>query len=449
MRDSIFKLMLVGFLLVSSSLIAQTDLLQSGPKVAYSTMKEVLLWAQTSESAKVHFVYWNINTPSNRMKSEEVVTSKDKAYVAHVIAAVLEPGNAYNYELYINNRKVERPYNLRFETQALWQWRKDAPDFSFATGSCAYISDAPYDRPGEPYGGDYQIFEDIYKKEPQFFLWLGDNVYLREADWNSKTGIHYRYTHTHSNPEMQPMLGSMHHYSIWDDHDYGPNDSDRAYPMKQVTLETFRNFYPNPNYIFDEGITGFFQWADCDFFLLDNRTWRTPNNRSDIADHVILGEEQIQWLFDALVNSQAPFKFVVMGGQFINPIKSFEKYNNIAPKERNYIIETIEKLKIEGVIFITGDVHYTELSRLDMHGAYPLYDLTVSPLTSGVAGDGAEKNPNQVEGTLVKERTYAKIDVRGPRNERKLSITIYNSNGEEKWTYDIEEQQLRFKSVTD
>lgn len=441
------KGIVIQFLIVvcSISVYAQQKLLQSGPMVGYSTMKEVLLWAQTSEPANVHFEYWKVNEVNKRYITEQVTTSKSDAFVARCIADDLEPGQNYGYELFINKQLVKRPYKLQFETQALWQWRTDAPDFSFGTGSCAFINEEKYDRAGKPYGGDYQIFEDIYKKQPQFFLWLGDNVYLREADWNSVTGIHHRYTHTRSTPEMQAMLGSMHHYAIWDDHDYGPNDSDRSYHLKKETLKTFKNFFANPNYVFDEGVTGTFQWADCDFFLTDNRYWRTPNNRSDIVDHDILGEVQMQWLLDALSNSRAPFKFVVMGGQFISPLKRYEKHINYAPKERMDLIRAIERLKIEGVVFISGDVHITELSKLEIDGAYPLYDLTVSPLTSGIAGKGAEDNPTQVEGTLVRERNYAHMKVSGKRGERALIMTIYNSNGKEVWTKEIHSSELTFK----
>jgi len=423
---------------------AQESLLQSGPMVGYSTMKEVLLWVQTTKEAQVYFEYWDEKTPTIIHRTEEVVTSKDDAYVARLLADELEPGIQYNYALYINKKKIDRPYRLHFESQPLWKWRGDAPDFSFAMGSGTYISEEKYDRPGTPYGGDYQIFTDIYKRAPNFMLWLGDNVYLREADWNSKTGIYYRYTDTRSNPEMQAMLGSMHHYAIWDDHDFGPNDSDRSFPMKKVTEKAFKLFFANPNYIFDEGTTGMFQWADCDFFLMDNRYWRTPNKRTDIKDHQFLGEQQIQWLMDALVNSFAPFKFVVMGGEFLDPAKEYERYAHYAPAERQKIIDAIEKLKIDGVIFITGDVHYTELSKLDLTNGYPLYDLTVSPLTSMANEHEIAVNPLQVDSTLVTERNYAQIKVFGSRKSRALKINIFNSNGKLLWNQVIQANDLKF-----
>jgi alkaline phosphatase D len=439
--NSLFPLLL---LLISTTLFSQKEILQSGPMVGYSTMKEVLLWVQTNQPAEVHFEYWNVKTPTEKIKTESATTTKTDAFVAHLLADQLEPSEKYNYELFINNQKIDRPYPLQFESQPLWLWRGDAPDFSFATGSCTYISEEKYDRPGKPYGGEYQIFETIAKQKPQFMMWLGDNFYLREADWNSKSGINYRYTHTRSLPEMQAMLGGMHHYAIWDDHDFGPNNSNRSFPLKKVTNQAFKNFFPNPNYIFDEGVTGHAQWADCEFFMLDNRYWRTPQKRTDIENPTILGEDQIEWLLDALTNSYASFKFVVVGGQFLNPLIAGENYATCAPKERKRIIEAIEKLKINGVIFLTGDVHHTELSEYKVDGGYPLFDLTVSPLTAGSHGKGADANPLQVEGTLVAEKTFAKMEVFGSRKERTLRITVFGSDGQEYWKKEIKAADLKF-----
>jgi len=412
--------------------------------VSYSTMKEVKLLVQTTEAADIHIEYWDSAVKDKRYKTPVIRSEKKFAYTAHLIADKLEPGITFNYEVFINNVLAERPYPLEFQSQPIWLWRGDAPDFSFATGSCAYVNEKRYDRPGDGYGGEYQIFEDIHRRNPDFMLWLGDNVYLREADWNSDTGILHRYTHTRSIPEMQAMLGNMHHYAIWDDHDFGPNNSDRSYHKKDFTQEVFRHFYPGLSYIFKEGTTSYFQWADCEFFLMDNRYWRTPNKRSDIEHHEILGKTQIEWLLDAMVNSYAPFKFVVMGGQFLSNVEESERYINYAPEERQYLIDAIQKLKISGVIFLTGDMHHTELSKLEFPGGNPIYDLTVSPLTSGIAGRGAEANELQVEGTLIKDRNYAEIKVYGTRKERSLDMNIFDSDGILLWTKTLKAADLRF-----
>ena len=209
-------------------------------------------------------------------------------------------------------------------------------------------------------------------------LWLGDNVYFREPD-DSRTGVYHRYTHDRSLSELQPLLGSVHHYAIWDDHDYGPNNSDRSFIYKDITLEAFKNFWANPTYGIPEnkGITTQFKWADIDFFLMDNRYFRTPQNRKNIYKE-ILGNDQVQWLIDALLNSKAPFKVIALGGQFLNSEKIYENHINWEDEHKK-ILDLISKEKIEGVIFISGDRHFSEVSKMDRYGAYPLYDFTVSP----------------------------------------------------------------------
>ncbi|MGH7720897.1 MAG: alkaline phosphatase D family protein [Gemmatimonadaceae bacterium] len=424
---------------------AQARLLQSGPMVGYSEMKEVLLWAQTRSPARVSFVYWDTAAPARRYRTAEVTTAQRSAYTARVVADSAEPGRRYAYELYINGTRAERPYPLRFQTQRLWQWREDPPSFRFVIGSCLYVNDPSYDRPGEPYGGGYEILAQMYAKRPDAMLWLGDNVYLREADWWSRTGIMYRYTHTRSMPELQPLLGSTHHYAIWDDHDYGPNDSDRTFREKDTTLEAFNTFWGNPaaGIAGVGGITTTFEWADVQFFLLDDRWNRTPNDATG-RPRQMLGPEQVDWLVEALASSRAPFKLVAVGAQVLNPVARFEHYSTYAA-EREELLSRIREHDIPGVIFLTGDVHHTSLSKLDRRGTYPLYDITISPLTAGVASADAANEPNylRVPNTVVLERNFATLDFSGPRTDRQLVITVFNTQGEQKWTHTIKASEVR------
>jgi alkaline phosphatase D len=439
------RLICFVFLLIScGAVFSQESLLQSGPMVGYSEMREALLWVQTSAPAKVKFAYFEENKPDPQYFTEEITTEKAAAFTAKLIADRLEPGKWYTYELFINNKKINRPYDLKFQTQKLWQWREEPPPFSFVIGSCAYVNETPYDRPGKPYGGDFEIFNAIYKSRPDMMLWLGDNVYLREADWYSRSSILYRYTHTRSLAELQPLLGSVHHYAIWDDHDFGPNNSDRSFRNKHHTLEAFRLFWGNPTFGIDgnPGTTTMFQWADTDFFLLDNRYYRTPNDRTT-GERTILGETQIQWLIDALVASAAPFKFVVLGGQFLNVVAKFENYS-VYPEERDRIIREITQEHIPGVIFLSGDRHHTEISKLDRPGNYPLYEFTISPLTSGPAPQAVdEPNYLRVPGTFTGERNFAKLDISGPREERVLTVTVYNKDGVELWKQTLHANELK------
>ena len=432
------------FSLMFISTYAQ-DLINSGPMVGYSTMQEVLLWVQTEERANVHFEYYEINNPKVKFSTDKIETEKKNGYVAKLIADKVIPGKKYKYEVYINNYKIERNYAMEFQTQELWKWRTDPPDVKFIIGSCSYINEPEFDRPGKPYGSNFEIFNSINKKKPDFMLWLGDNTYLREPDWNSRTGFIKRYSHTRAFPELQPLLASTHHYATWDDHDYGPNNSDGSFWLKETASEIFKLFWGNPNYNVTGkgGITGFFQWSDLDFFLLDNRYHRTANNNFT-GNRQMLGKDQIDWLINALSFSQASFKFVAVGGQVISNGAVYENYATY-PDERKYLLDKIREAKIEGVIFLDGDRHHTILSKMqETKNVYPLYDLTCSSLTAGVNNDNEPYNSFKLEETFVNVNNFGMLNVTGPTNDRELTIQIFDKDGKELWIKSIKANDLKY-----
>jgi len=435
-----FLFLTVIFSLYSSiNLFGRSDnnLLQSGPMVCYSEMKEVMIWVQTTKSARVRIVYWDTSNAKRQYWAKEVETKRNTAYTAKILADSVQPGITYHYELMIDNRKVVRPYLLKFQTPKLWKWRTEPPSFRIAVGSCVYINEPKYDRPGTPYGGGYEIFTSIYNQHPDAMIWLGDNNYLREPDWNSRTGILHRYTHSRSVPEMQPLLGATSNYAIWDDHDFGPNDSDRGFWNKETTLEAFKLFWGNPTYGINgrPGITSTFERSDVQFFLMDNRYYRSPDKRKT-GERRILGKEQIEWLLDNLATSTATFKIIALGGQVLNPVAIYENYANY-PEELNELLTAIEREKINGVIFLSGDRHHTELSKLERNGSYPLYDLTSSPLTSSSHTNDSEQNTLRVPGTLVNQRNFAILEFIGEKSKRALVISVYSTNGSLFWKREI------------
>lgn len=441
---SLFTLLVFSLFLDASTLTAQQTKLQSGPMVGYVEMREVALWVQTTEAAKVYVQYFDKANSNKVFKTTEILTSKEDAFVAKPIADQVQPGITYHYDVFINGKKLAFDYPTTFTARPLWQWRQDPPAFTFALGSCMYVSEEVYDRPGKPYGSEYGIFNKIHEKQPDFMLWLGDNTYLREADWNTRTGIMYRYTHSRSLPELQPLLASTAHYAIWDDHDYGPNNSNRSFPYKNITEEAFNLFWANPvtNATGTGGITGTFQWADCDFFLLDNRYHRSPNNET-AADKVMWGGAQLTWLLDNLQSSNAPFKFIATGNQVLHAAHDQDENAAAFPEEKAFLLREIERRGITGVIFLTGDRHHTELTKLDRRGNYPLYDLTVSPLTAGTHSARDEGNYLQVAGTLVNDKNYAVINITGERRNRVLTISVYNNQNELQWEQKIAASDLR------
>ncbi len=427
-------LVLINFMIVMN-LFSQDNLIQSGPMLGYVEYREQMIWLQTKTTGDVIIEYYKKDEPDKKYYTNIVRTDKRTAYTAKLIADYVYPGNEYLYDIYINNEKQNFEEQLSFSIPELWEYRTDPPNFTLAFGSCAFINDLPFDRPGRSYGGEYSIFEEIVKLKPEIFIWLGDNTYTREVDWYSTTGFQYRYTHSRSIPELNKLLANSINLAIWDDHDYGTNNSDRSFAHKDKALETFELFWGNPHFGLKEEQGAFcsYVYADIEFILLDNRFYRSPNNLKE-DNKTILGEFQKQWLKDRLISDFRPYKIVCIGGQFLNSEQNHENYMFVAPEERQEIIDFIDEHKIKGVVFLTGDRHFTELSKIVTPNGIDVYDYTSSPLTSGPYTDAcSEKNKNRVDGTCVAERNFGTIEVKGERKNRQLILKCFDTNGNLKW----------------
>ncbi|GAB5539254.1 MAG: alkaline phosphatase D family protein [Salibacteraceae bacterium] len=407
----------------------------SGPMVGHTTMRSAKIWVQLDQEADVQIQYGE-----NQQMTSAISTRNRDGNTAEFALTGLEPGNEYSYTILINGQLQKPSTEYSFKTQPFWQFRTDPPSFKMVVGSCTYINEEQYDRPGRPYGRGYEIFTSMAKEQPDVTLWLGDNIYLREADIGDRTGYIHRYTHTRKTPEMQALLQTGSHYAIWDDHDFGPNDHDGSWIHKDWALETFDLFWANPTTGTPDmtGTMTAFQYADIDFFLLDNRYHRTPRNLKNEASE-ILGREQIEWLIANLLNSRAPFKMVAVGGQVVSDVAKYENHA-VFEKERAYLLKRIAEEEIKGVVFLTGDRHHTELSRIQKPEEPVIYDLTVSPLTSKSYSGDDENNTHRVENTLVNTQNYGVLEFSGPRKARQMKISIFDTEGVELWTQTLKSE---------
>ena len=257
--------------------------------------------------------------------------------------------------------------------------------------------------------------------KPDYFIFLGDNIY---GDTDNMDTLRAKYQRWAAQPSFQQLKKMTRFFATWDDHDFGRNDAGRHYPFKKESKEIFLSFFDEPDtsqrrkhegiyhveYIKKEGRT-------IQLILLDNRTFRddvrlfdstapTPRDTYFYAldysihqnsDSTLLGEEQWQWL-EQVLKEPADLRLVCSGTQFGIEYNGYEAWANY-PHEQQRLIELIKKTRASGVLFLTGDVHYGELSKLKVPGLYPLYDFTSSGITS--TWSFATPNKNRIEGPVM------------------------------------------------
>jgi alkaline phosphatase D len=434
-------------LLFPLTIIAQPRVI-SGPMLAGVELRDVRVWTEVSSDVKSVAVRYSVSGQSTTTQIDYKGALGNAFNPITLTIGGLEPNTTYDYSIYVNGKKTDRGGS--FTTKELWQWRKPAPDFSFLTGSCSYFNEPQYDRPGKPYGQDSSIFEPMAREKADFMLWLGDAWYTREVDYNSEWGLWNRASRDRSLAILQPFWKAMPHYGIWDDHDYGPNNSSKSYILKETSRDVFRAYFPNPSAGENgQGIYTVVSHHDVDLFLTDGRWWRSEDRDRDSINGQpnpnkrMLGVQQMEWLKNSLLYSNAPFKIIAMGSQVLNDVSPYDKWTDF-PVERQELLDFIRAYKINGVLFMTGDRHHSEVIKMDRLGTYTLYDITVSPLTSGTHKfDGPEaKNPLRVFG-LDQKNNYGRIRVSGPRGARKLAVDFLGTKGESLGTWQIGEADLK------
>lgn len=336
----------------------------------------------------------------------------------------LKPGRTYNILVSIDGYGTHAKFSFKTEDE------NPAKDFDFLVGSCNLLQ---YDVTRAVFpGGANWIYKRMKKKDGEFMVWLGDNVYyLYRKDWSTYEGMFKRQMKTRRvfNKFYRNFLGNQPNYAMWDDHDYGPNNADKNFALKDTSLKIYKAFGPN-EYPLRESLNGnyfSFKKYDAEFFMTDCRFHRDP--KGDTAGS-FLGETQILWLKNKLTTSDATFKFICMGSQVLNDNGFDESYSDF-PRERNDLLDFIADNNIKGVVFLTGDKHYSELCKRNWKG-YPMYDFTCSPLTAPPLPRkllGAYKNQWRVAGTDYARRNFGGITISGNKGERIISLKIYGRAG--------------------
>lgn len=408
----------------------------------YADYTSALLWVQADAPGPIHVTWRSDHDGREHALTLDAEAANDDVVVARLTG--LAPGARATYG--IDGDGEHRDGVLR--AQPYWTGGDNAPDITIAIGSCFFLAAAEAPWSASTYGGGYEIFDAIAAKAPDLMVWMGDNLYFQAPDEFDPASMAARYRRQRAHPSLTRLLVAAPQLAIWDDHDYGPNDADMSYGLKGESLALFKRYWANPSYGLPgtPGVFGRARFGDIDLFLLDDRWYRSANKLLDEPGKTMFGEQQLTWLRNALVYSHAPLKLVVNGTQMWNRANRFEGFNHYSYEQKS-LADWLIAQRVDGVMFATGDRHFTELLRIARPDAYPVYEFTSSPLTSRPweNPDSAERtNPDVVPGTLAGKRQFGLIRVTGPAKARRIALESYDQTGALLWRQELRAQDLRF-----
>jgi alkaline phosphatase D len=230
------------------------------------------------------------------------------------------------------------------------------------------------------------------------FLFLGDNIY---ADTEDMAVMRAKYDALGDSRFFRELRRRVPILATWDDHDFGANDAGAGYPKRREAQAEFLRWLGEPadsprrrrDGVYDARVFGP-AGRRVQVILLDTRYFRGPLRRAARGEPALvggpyrpnpdptvtmLGEAQWRWLREQLTEP-AELRLIVSSIQFVSEFSGAEAWANL-PHEKQRLLDLLRETRAAGVLFLSGDRHWCELSRMDGPTGYPLYDLTASSLT--------------------------------------------------------------------
>ncbi len=298
---------------------------------------------------------------------------------------------------------------------------------------------------------DQSILYQVVNKQPDLFVYLGDNIYGDTYDMHV---LEVEYGKLSCKKEFQNLITHTNVIATWDDHDYGHNDSGNDYGPKAESKQIFLKFWGEENNAARQSHTGVYTsyfYGDTSnlvqIILLDLRTFRSPlkedNNGYYVPDYdsavTMLGSEQWNWLKNEL---QKPAKIRIIGSssRFDTEYDGDECWANF-PYELEKMFQTIRDAHANGVMFISGDVHFGELCKRTEPNLYPLYDCTASPLARHA--NDSWPNGYQLAASPL-GYNFGMIEIDWTQSDPEIKFKIYNLAGKETVSHSLHLSELHF-----
>jgi alkaline phosphatase D len=240
---------------------------------------------------------------------------------------------------------------------------------------------------------------------------------------------------------MRTMASMVPFAFMWDDHDFGPDNSDKNASGKPASLLVYRERIPH--YPVGTGpIQQAFSVGKVRFILTDLRSEREPNSTTDSASKTMMGTEQKAWFKSELLAAKSTHDLTIWVSTvpYVAAATSGGDHWGGFTTERTEIADYLKSNGISNIFIISGDAHCLAANNglnadYATGGGMPIPEALASPL------DGDDTKPKGgpwSEGTYMPplgENVYGLVEISYPTNKVKLTYRGIDNKQVERLTY--------------
>jgi len=334
----------------------------------------------------------------------------------------LDADTAYRYAVEIDG-SLDEVRSGGFTT-----FPEGASSYTVAVGACARI------------GSNGAVFDAIRELDPLLYLITGD---LHYGDTGENDVERYRKVMdlTLRQPAQSALYRNTPIAYVWDDHDYGPNDSDGNSPSRQAAMASYREHVPSyelggP----DSAVYQAFTIGRVRFVVTDARSARNLDVDEESGAKSLLGAEQKAWFKNEVVDASRDHELVV----WVNPVpwvaEARDGADNWAgyPEERRELADHIAENEVDNLLMVAGDAHMIAIDdgtntdySTDQVGGFPLLH------SAALDRPGSVKGGPYSEGAVGDGGQFATIDIIDDGDSITVELTGRTWDGDELMSYEF------------
>lgn len=221
-----------------------------------------------------------------------------------------------------------------------------ASSFNF---TCAFSGDANT-------GSTNNSFNRIRLLNPLFFIHMGD-LHYENISTNSEVLFHAAYDSVLRSEPQALLYQNIPTVYVWDDHDYGPNNSNGSSVTKPAATAAYRSRVPHYPLVDGTSIYHTFDVGRVRFVITDQRSAASANAATDNSSKTMLGTDQKTWFKNILSNSPGKLIVWVCPRWFGMPASTGADHWGGFTTERTELCDYI-KVNCHGrVIVLSADLH--------------------------------------------------------------------------------------------